>query len=88
MDDMNNKKSSGWLIAIIIVVLLSAIGSCSNNKEPKQQSEKCGVCYETFTNSDDVHSIVMTGMCETCYKNFKIKQDAKEKIKKYNDERN
>lgn len=85
---MNNKKSSGgngWLIAIVFVCLMSAIGSCSNSSEPRKQSEECGVCYKTFTNKDDVHSIVMTGMCEPCYKKFKLKQDAKEELKKYNE---
>ena len=36
----------------------------SNNGDSKE--EKCQVCYKTFTNKADVHSIIMTNMCENC----------------------
>lgn len=53
----------------------------SNNGDSKE--EKCQVCYKTFTNKADVHSIIMTNMCENCYSNFKYSQDLEEELKKY-----
>ena len=68
-----------WAIVIAAFWLLSSCVGNSNN--PRE--EKCQVCYKTFTNKDDVHSIIMTNMCENCYSNFKYKQDVKEELKKY-----
>lgn len=81
----NNQKSGGGstILAIIIVVLvLAGIGSCLGGGG-SEKSEKCQVCHKTFTNSDDVHSIVMRNMCENCYSNYKFTQDLKDELKKY-----
>ncbi|MBD5136117.1 MAG: hypothetical protein HDT39_09200 [Lachnospiraceae bacterium] len=83
--DGNNSNVSWKEIFVLCIIVIAAfwllgswVGTGNNSKE-----EKCQVCYKTFTNNDDVHSIIMTNMCENCYSNFKYTQDLKEELKKY-----
>lgn len=85
---MENKKSSGkglliigWII-IIVFIMWIFFGDFNSSKE---QSKECSSCGKTFTNNDDVHSIIMTSMCENCYDDYKYIQDLKEDVKKYNE---
>ena len=81
----NNSNVSWKEIFILCVIVIAAfwlLGSWARTgNNPKE--EKCQVCYKTFTNKDDVHSIIMTNMCENCYSNFKYTQDLKDELKKY-----
>ncbi len=83
----NNQKSGGGSIVltiIIVILLLGGIGSCSGGGNSNDnESKTCQVCHKTFTNSDDVHSIVMRNMCENCYSNFEYTQDLKEELERY-----
>ncbi|MEY8515712.1 hypothetical protein AALC25_02045 [Lachnospiraceae bacterium 29-84] len=80
--EKKTKGKAGIVLLIIIMcfsikALWSHMGNSNNSSE-----EKCQVCYKIFTNKDDVHSIIMTNMCEKCYGNFKYTQDLKEELKK------
>lgn len=81
--EKETKGKTGIVLLIIIMCFsIKALWShMANNNNPRE--EKCQVCYKTFTNNDDVHSIIMTNMCENCYDNFKYTQDLKEELKKY-----
>ena len=84
----NNQQSGGkgsiFFIIIVIILILAGIGSCMGDSS-SDDSKKCGVCGKTYTNKDDVHSIVWTNMCERCYSNYKYSQDLKDEINKYNE---
>lgn len=41
------------------------------------------VCGRTYTNRDDVSSIVWINMCEPCYENYQFNQEVKEELQKY-----
>lgn len=80
------KKTKGkagiFLLIIIMCFSIKAFWAhIRDGDTPKE--ETCQVCNKTFTNNDDVHSIIMTNMCENCYDNFKYTQDLKEELKKY-----
>ena len=75
------KKSGGGCFATVffVVAVMTVIGvlvqSCGGNSPSSSNSETCEVCHRTFTNSADVKSIIWTNMCESCYENYKYKQD-------------
>ena len=88
----SNKKNGGcgtWIIAIMVFIgIISGLGACSNGSTIKSRSEECYVCGKTYTNKDDVHSIIMTNMCEPCYNNYKYTQDMLQELQKYNERYN
>lgn len=78
-----SKSNPLYIIAIIIIILLG-IGSCNScSSSSASNTRTCQVCHKTFTNSDDVHSIVWSNMCEKCYSNYKYTQKALDGYKKY-----
>lgn len=85
---MNNKKKNGgngWLIVIVVIILMSLIGQFTGGGSSKEKSMKCDICRKTYTNNADMTSIATRNMCESCYDSYKLKEDAKEEIKKYNE---
>lgn len=85
----NTSKSSIIYIIIAIIIILIGVSSCnsctSSTSSSSSKSRTCQICHKTFTNSDDVNSILWTNMCENCYSNYKFSQDLKEEIKKYDE---
>lgn len=81
--DKKMKGKAGIFVLIIIMCFsINALWSHMIN-DSGSEKEKCQVCHKTFTNRDDVHSIVMTNMCEKCYNNYKYTRDLKEELIKY-----
>ena len=85
MDKQTNVSNSNiiyFIIAVVIIIIgISSFNSCTSSSSSK--SHICQSCHKTFTNKDDVHSIIWTNMCEKCYNNYKFTQDLKEELKKY-----
>lgn len=83
----NNSNKSGTIVITIlgIIVIIGIIGFLSDlfKDSNETKTETCPICYKTYTNGDDLHSIAWTGMCEKCYENFKYKQEIQEELKKY-----
>ena len=78
------------LIFITIFIVLIFVGISNTpicNGSYKDETNICSKCNREFTNSEDTHSIAMTGMCVPCYENFKTTQKIREELKKY-EERN
>lgn len=80
---MEKKKGGGCVIFLLVIFILAGIGSLID----VDNSEKCDVCGRTYTNSDDVSSIKLKGMCEPCYEDYEFRKELKEELKKY-EERN
>lgn len=78
-------KGNAIFVIIAIVIIISFFGgfnSCSSSSK-SQKKYTCQVCHKSFTNKDDVNSIIWRNMCEKCYNNYKFTQDLKEELKKY-----
>lgn len=78
-------KGNAIFVIIAIVIIISFFGgfnSCSSSTK-SQKKYTCQVCHKSFTNKDDVNSIIWRNMCEKCYNNYKFTQDLKEELKKY-----
>lgn len=70
------------IIAIVVIIIFINIVN-SHTSSSSSKSHICQSCHKTFTNKDDVSSIIWTNMCEKCYNNYKFTQDLKEELKKY-----
>ena len=77
-----SKKVGIFLLIVVMCFSIKALWSHMGYNDSSNE-EVCQVCNRTFTNRDDVHSIIMTNMCDNCYSNFKYTQDLKEELKKY-----
>lgn len=85
-EEIKPQKGSclSWIvIAVIIIGILGLIGSCLGNSSEDDKAKTCQVCHKSFTNKDDVKSIIWSNMCERCHDNYEYTQELKEALKKY-----
>ncbi|MBR2341398.1 MAG: hypothetical protein IKA72_03210 [Clostridia bacterium] len=61
---------SAVAILLAIIISFSGVGSCSSSNPSKNYT--CSVCARTFNSgTSNSKSIIKTGMCSQCYKNYK-----------------